>query len=371
KVSVQLSRIRDSGLRLMTTVHDLLEASTLLKEGNKLRVEESNVADIVESVCATFGEWAEQKKLSIEKQLFGCVSRTYLDPIKVELILENMLSNACRTVPRGGQLLIRITVEQQEAKIEIYTTTTGSRLESLTRRLKRVATPWESERDEMRDQLDLCIVKLAAMAHNGFAFCSYGPENKRRLAVHLPVESREHQDSQAEMTTDWVAPECDDTQKYQYHHDKPRQGSVAWITNLPDHGLHKGQQLRTLEMIVNSNLEFGIGEIARAMPDIILLFVDIITPQVMDWLITLKQEPELVQIPVIVLSDSLAAETAHELHLAGVDACIQGSIQPHQLEQRINSIVAQRERLKNIYSKRFVIKTIHSPAGDLNADEHF
>lgn len=372
KVLTQLSEIRHSGLRLMTTVHDLQEASTVLKEGTKLRAEEGNLAQIVESVCSTFEEWANQKKVSIEKQLFGSVTRVCFDPIKVEMMLENMLSNACRTVPQGGQLLVRITVEEMEAKIEIFNSTNNSRFDSLAGRLKRLIFQQEFEKSEMRDQLDLCIVKLAAAAHNGFALCSHGADNKRRLAVHLPVESRDHWEAQPEMSVECtVAAEGENPQKYRYHDDKSKQISVAWITNLPEQRVPKSLYLRNFEIVVNSNRGLDSAEIARLLPDIIILYVDPQPREVMDWLMALKQDREVAQIPTIILCDSLNATTAHELYIAGADACIQGVIQPNLLEQRINSIVAQRESLKNIYSKRFVIKTIHSPAGNFTSDEHF
>jgi len=108
-----LATIRSETVRLGNLIQDLFELSTL--DGPKQEPEElrlSVVEDVLVELLPRFTKPIEQKLLQLEVKLPDRPVRIQIAPRHLQRILQNLLENAIRYSPRGGNLIL--TAEEVE-----------------------------------------------------------------------------------------------------------------------------------------------------------------------------------------------------------------------------------------------------------------
>lgn len=103
-----LQTIINSGRTLLSLINDILDLSKIEAGKLELRIEPTDVAELIESVVEMFSERAAQKHLILESVIQPLVSTTLLvDEIRIRQILFNLIGNAIKFTHQG---FVRITV---------------------------------------------------------------------------------------------------------------------------------------------------------------------------------------------------------------------------------------------------------------------
>ena len=103
-----LRLIKNSAERLKTLIDELLEIDRLEKGNLPLRTRELNIVDVVLNTTLYMEKIAARKK-----QTLSCISSTqeiqlFIDRPKIERVLINLISNACKYTPIGGKITVSI-----------------------------------------------------------------------------------------------------------------------------------------------------------------------------------------------------------------------------------------------------------------------
>lgn len=182
----RLESINYNGKVLLKQVNDLLDASRLDAGEMKLRYVQLDVAPRVRLIASQFEPAAEQRQIDY-RVVAADQAAVDVDLDKFERILVNLLSNAFKFTPDGGQ----ITVELADTgdAIELYVTDTGPGIDPSHRgvifeRFRQV--DGGATRRHGGTGLGLAIVKDFAELHGGSVQLTTPTGGGSRFSVRLP-----------------------------------------------------------------------------------------------------------------------------------------------------------------------------------------
>jgi len=110
-----IGKIRKNSDRLCSLVEDLLHLAELESPSHTLRPEPSSLSVVVRSVADRLGEGLDLNTQRIRLELAEERKSMPFDPLKVECVVENLLSNALRYARDSSEIIIR-TIFDEELK---------------------------------------------------------------------------------------------------------------------------------------------------------------------------------------------------------------------------------------------------------------
>lgn len=102
--------------RLHALVNDLLEVTQFLKGGLVLNPQPADLSQLVRDVCEQLGELSDKHQLivSAPRRLWATV-----DPLRIEQVLANLISNAFRYSPEGGCVEVKLSHNKGGVLLEV------------------------------------------------------------------------------------------------------------------------------------------------------------------------------------------------------------------------------------------------------------
>jgi PAS domain S-box-containing protein len=118
--------------RFQALVEDMLDAARLQAGRLKLRREDVSPNPLVADAVASFQEPARQAGLTLRVASLP-EARIDADPLKVMQVLMNLVSNAVKYTPRGGQVLVEARATPQEWEFLVHDSGLGMTAEQMSR----------------------------------------------------------------------------------------------------------------------------------------------------------------------------------------------------------------------------------------------
>jgi signal transduction histidine kinase/ActR/RegA family two-component response regulator len=187
----QGAEIVERNARIQTRIiDDLLDMSRIIAGKMVLRVEDVDLAQVVEQALITVHAAAEARGVALEVALGREVPKVRGDPNRLQQIAWNLLSNAIKFTPRGGR--VRISLQQPEAgtvRLAVSDDGQGMPPELIPHVFERFR---QADSSTTRAQgglgLGLAIVKQLAEQHGGSVSASSGgPGLGSTFSIDLPV----------------------------------------------------------------------------------------------------------------------------------------------------------------------------------------
>ncbi|HHJ05965.1 MAG TPA: HAMP domain-containing protein, partial [Anaerolineae bacterium] len=174
---------------LTLLVNDLRELS--LAEAKKLPLDfqETNIAQLVRETAALFKPLAQEKDISLTYRLPDNLPPIQVDPARIRQALHNLLANALRHTPPGGNIAIAVEIQDKTLSIAIEDNGAGIAPEHLNQVFERFyrADPARA-RSTGGAGLGLAIVKAIVEAHHGrVSVSSKGSGQGSAFTIYLPL----------------------------------------------------------------------------------------------------------------------------------------------------------------------------------------
>jgi two-component system sensor histidine kinase BaeS len=129
---------------------------------------------------------AHQVKLSLELPA-ALAAPISLDPLRVEQILGNLLSNALRHTPEGGQISLKLALTSGAVTLSVRDTGAGIPAEALPHLFERFYRADKARsREDGGSGLGLTIARQLAEAHGGTLTAANHPEGGAIFTLMLP-----------------------------------------------------------------------------------------------------------------------------------------------------------------------------------------
>jgi NtrC-family two-component system sensor histidine kinase KinB len=156
---------REDSERLERLMRDLTALSKIESGEAAPRLAPVNIDELIQSVAESFRLTAEAKDQSLKTDIAPGLPLLRADAEQIKRVLDNLLSNAIRHTPRGGE--IQITAAQREDYLSISVADTGHGIppEYLTRLFNRFLSVPDTQSGGTG--LGLAISKRLVEAHGG------------------------------------------------------------------------------------------------------------------------------------------------------------------------------------------------------------
>ena len=174
----------DKILSILNTLMDISEAEA---GGLQLRREPVALRALLAEVVELYEDVADAKKVTVDVDP-GDEAIVSGDRDRLRQVFANLLDNAIKYTPDGGQVAINVARDSDSAVVTVTDTGAGIATEHLPRIWERLyrADPSRSERGL---GLGLSLVKAFVTAHGGTVEASSQPGHGSTFVVHLPVHS--------------------------------------------------------------------------------------------------------------------------------------------------------------------------------------
>jgi two-component system CheB/CheR fusion protein len=186
-----LAVIERQAQQMSSLLDDLLDVSRVMQGKISLAQEEVDLVDTVrEAVAAVRGQLeARNQKLVLElpnQPLYLCG-----DPTRLQQVQVNLLMNAVKFTPPGGQITLRLWREMDEAVLRVRDDgqgIPGDMLESIFELFVQADTTLHREQGGLG--IGLTLVRMLVEMHGGrVTAASAGPGRGSEFLIHLPLQA--------------------------------------------------------------------------------------------------------------------------------------------------------------------------------------
>lgn len=160
-----LATARQDSDRLYRVIEDLLDISRIESGRAELQLEPVNVEDLVLQVTDKMRSAFLDRKITVHLKVAPEVPRVLIDPTRFQLVFDNLLNNALKYTPSGGEVTIAARPEDGMVSFTVEDTGIGIAPEYLPRIFEKFfRVPGQ---DHIGSGLGLTIAKEIVEAHQG------------------------------------------------------------------------------------------------------------------------------------------------------------------------------------------------------------
>jgi signal transduction histidine kinase len=185
RASASLASVADAAHKLVRLVDELLLLAAGQEGKLQIAPEPTDVVELVEHLMAAWRPAAEVAGLELTSRTPASLV-AMVDPVALERIATNLVSNAVKYTPRGGSIVIELA-DEPELRLSVFDTGPGIGDELASRLFGRFERAAGEDRRKIGSGIGLSLVKQLVEAHGGtVAAMPRAPGPGSELRVSLP-----------------------------------------------------------------------------------------------------------------------------------------------------------------------------------------
>ena len=374
-----------SSRRLLRLVNQLLDLQRLDAGRMQTRFQKCDIADFIHQIAETFRAYCEKKGITLSVHLEP-VDAVYLDLEKFDKVVYNLLSNAMKFTPSGGQITVNLrSLPSGQVEFQVADTGIGIREDQLPLLFQRFRqAEGSANRSYEGTGLGLALVKELVEMHSGQIQVSSVYGEGSCFAVTLPIGSAhltpdQILEEQAEVQVSRASVELADidTELQAIDADEvevlgPEDSTGQCIlvvedtTDLRNYvaGMLRAQGYR---VVTARNGEEGFAQVKKHQPHLIL--TDLMMPKVsgLDLIRMVRLDEEARGIPIVLLTAKADEDTRLEGVERGADAYLSKPFTDRLLIAEVRNLLALKEKEQrmvelNEYLTESVLKRFLPPS---------
>jgi PAS domain S-box-containing protein len=166
---------------------DILDVARIITGKLRVQMQTVDAAQVVESAVETVRQLAEEKRVTLQLSAESGAAAVAADPDRLQQVVGNLLTNAIKFTPEGGEVRVRVVAGAQTVAIEIQDTGEGIDAETLPHVFERFRQGGAGARRKGGLGLGLAIVSHIVGLHSGRVRAdSAGPGRGSTFTVELP-----------------------------------------------------------------------------------------------------------------------------------------------------------------------------------------
>jgi signal transduction histidine kinase len=178
-------------IRLGVLIGDLFELAKLDSASVTPSLEKFSVPELMQDVAQEFQLEAEKKDIDLKIALDSNIAMTIGDIGLIQRVLENLVRNAIRFTPRGGEITLQITERPESVAVSVTDTGPGIPECEIPRIFDRFYRSEQGEEALSESSgLGLAIVKRILDLHDSSISVISKPDSGTRFEFELPLFER-------------------------------------------------------------------------------------------------------------------------------------------------------------------------------------
>lgn len=117
--------VHSNGQRLVTLVNDILDASRIESGRLELDIQPVQLDVVAREVIEMFKPQSDQKRLELTLKTTPPVRPVLGDSMRLAQVITNLVSNACRYTPTGGQVTVSVASHDDSVRVDVQDTGIG------------------------------------------------------------------------------------------------------------------------------------------------------------------------------------------------------------------------------------------------------
>jgi signal transduction histidine kinase/ligand-binding sensor domain-containing protein/DNA-binding response OmpR family regulator len=354
----QLQLIHRNARRLLNLINQLLDFRKLEVQEIKFNPSEGDVIGFIRETGHSFTDLSEKKNIGFSFHSSIDSLEMIFDQDKLEKILFNLLSNAFKFTPENGNVSLELDVKNDgDARwltIRVKDTGIGIPPEN-----KEKIFDHFFQNDVPRSMVNqgtgigLSIVKEFVKAFGGNVRVESEPNKGSTFIVELPVREILHPATEVSVVHQEVPVEHVMDAEHHLH----RKPVLMLVEDNEDFRFYLKDNLKLhYEVVEAKNGKEGLVKAQQYLPDLIVS--DVMMPEMngVEFCRSVKENPILSHIPVILLTARMAAEQKMEGFEAGADDYVTKPFNFEILQARIRNLIHQRELFHKDFRKQIEVK---------------
>ena len=356
--------------RLLNLINQLLDLSKLEAGSMELNAEQHNIISFLKSLFYSFESLADSKKINLKFESEVANIPMLFDPDKMEKIICNLISNACKFTSENG--VIKLTVNIVSPFLEITVKDTGmgipkDRLSHIFNRFYQVDS--STTREYEGTGIGLALTKELVELHKGQISVNSKEGEGTEFIIFLPYGDLKTDNNQSTKISD---------DNFSFDENlKVSESSMTGSLSIEKHPESFTQQ-KEIILIVEDNSdvrayireqleidymvieacdgEIGITIAQNEIPDLII--TDVMMPKMDGYLFSkqIRKNEKTSHIPIIMLTAKAGLDDKIEGLETGVDAYLTKPFSAKELKVRVKNLIYQRQQLRKRFSKATVLK---------------
>ncbi|WP_017256961.1 hybrid sensor histidine kinase/response regulator transcription factor [Pedobacter arcticus] len=356
-VKESLNKVKNQSKRLLSLVNQLLDFNKAETNVLILSAFNQDVSSLFYNVYESFIDEAERK--GIVYQFKTEAHHIYLnaDKDKLESICYNLLSNAFKFTPNGGEICFGVNVLEDKSLCEINISDTGHGISEIDKNevFNRFYQVSQAEPGQYAGTgIGLAFVKDLVVLHGGSISVEDNQPKGTIFRVKLPLSQLS--DSLAHVTkpVENEQPLLNETLNQLSIHEK--EGDLPIILVVEDNEELNHYICETLASIGTvlsaKNGKEGVEKATETIPDLVVS--DVMMPEIDGFALckTLKTNNHTSHIPIILLT-AKADDVSHiEGIELGADSYLSKPFNPDVLISHVKNLIKSRKKLKELFANR-------------------
>lgn len=365
KIKEWLDVVHKNANKLLWLVNQLLDISKIESGSMKLHASRQDIVRLVKAIVLSFRPYAERKNIDFICNVNESEMYLYVDKEKLETIIVNILSNAFKFTPEGGQIELSIRKEGDVAVVCISDTGIGVPKDKLSKIFDRF---YQVEGNHTRSGegtgIGLALTKELVELHKWTISINSEEGKGTQVTFCIPIGNAYLKHEEIIETEEKKTPVIDNEITPDTHH--VIHGKNQYIdlrTELPSSSVLLVEDNADVRNYLKTNLENeynlleaidgeqGWSSAVELLPDIIVS--DVMMPRMdgFELCAKLKSDERTSHIPVILLTAKATNQDKIAGFERGADVYIMKPFDPAELKARIRNLIEQRKRMQNHFQK--------------------
>lgn len=357
--------IHRNAKRLQELINQLLQFRKIETGNQQLQARKGNIIKFMGILAEQFQAYAEQSGLSFEFKKDAEVYETWFDEDKLDKIVSNLLSNACKYTPEGGKICLEIICDanNNHIKINVHDTGIGIAAKDIDRIFERFYESMEAFSRTEGSGIGLSLTQSLVKLHKGKITVESQVGLGSCFTVELPAgknyleenEILEPEGQPFEYIPDGLQKLSQSNRKYtpgEYQQNYDRK-TILIAEDNPDLCNFMKDLLSEEFNVATANNGKEALDLIQSDNQISLIVSDIMMP-VMDGLSLckkIKDNIETSHLPVLLLTARQGEESEIEGLKTGADDYITKPFSEEILKTKLHNILSYREKLRIKFSK--------------------
>jgi signal transduction histidine kinase/DNA-binding response OmpR family regulator len=356
-----LQMMQQQAQRLLTLINQILDLSKLDAGKYALHVAQADMVGSVQSTVLAFLSLAEMKDVQLLVQADREELIVHYDATNLQTILNNLLSNALKFEPEGGEVLVKLQSDEVEKKQKVKLSVINSGTYIPADECQAIFDRFYQASDEQKaahgSGIGLALTQELVELHGGTidveSSRSHGTTFKVTLPTNLPLAQAITTQGHNTAAVPYTPKSSDAIPPPAAHAGSP---VVLIIEDHPEVLNYIRSVLHEYHIVTAPNGQQGIDMALKLIPDIIISDVMMPVKDGIEVTAELKKNLLSSHIPIILLTAKASLESRLEGLEVQADVYLTKPFNADELKLTIKSLLGNRRRLQEKYAQRLMLK---------------